>query len=84
MVCLLYCPPNQMTKSNDQCLIPPQSSTETPSCIDDLNLRRMEVSKVMVVPQITWVISHVPMFHITQPLDSMIGINGLLDGYYFG
>ena len=32
----------------------------------------------------TWVISHVPMFHITQPLDSMIGINGLLDGYYFG
>ena len=25
-----------------------------------------------------WVISHVPMFHITQPL----GINGLLDGYY--
>ena len=26
----------------------------------------------------TWVISHVPMFHITQPL----GINGLLDGYY--
>ena len=30
----------------------------------------------------TWVISHVPMFHITQPLDSMIGINGLLDGYY--
>ena len=27
----------------------------------------------------TWVISHVPMFHITQPL----GINGLLDGYYF-
>ena len=28
----------------------------------------------------TWVISHVPMFHITQPL----GINGLLDGYYFG
>ena len=27
---------------------------------------------------ITWVISHVPMFHITQPL----GINGLLDGYY--
>ena len=31
----------------------------------------------------TWVISHVPMFHITQPLDSMIGIWGLLDGYYF-
>ena len=30
----------------------PQSSTETPSCIDDLNLRRMEVSEVMVVPQI--------------------------------
>ena len=30
-----------------------------------------------------WVISHVPMFHITQPLDSMIGINGLLDGYFF-
>ena len=28
---------------------------------------------------LTWVISHVPMFHITQPL----GINGLLDGYYF-
>ena len=27
---------------------------------------------------------NVPMFHITQPLDSMIGINGLLDGYYFG
>ena len=27
----------------------------------------------------TWVISHVPIFHITQPL----GINGLLDGYYF-
>ena len=25
---------------------------------------------------------NVPMFHITQPLDSMIGINGLLDGYY--
>ena len=25
----------------------------------------------------TWVISHVPIFHITQPL----GINGLLDGY---
>ena len=30
-----------------------------------------------------WVIRHVPIFHITQPLDSMIGINGLLDGYYF-
>ena len=27
---------------------------------------------------LSWVISHVPMFHITQPL----GINGLLDGYY--
>ena len=26
----------------------------------------------------SWVISHVPIFHITQPL----GINGLLDGYY--
>ena len=30
-----------------------------------------------------WVIRHVPVFHITQPLDSMIGINGLLDGYFF-
>ena len=30
-------------------------------------------------------ITHVPMFHSTQPLDSMIGINGLLyNGYYFG
>ena len=28
------------------------------------------------------VISHVPIFHITQPLDSMIGINGLFYGYY--
>ena len=28
---------------------------------------------------LTWVISHVPILHITQPL----GINGLLDGYYF-
>ena len=27
----------------------------------------------------SWVISHVPIFHITQP----VGINGLLDGYYF-
>ena len=27
----------------------------------------------------TWVISHVPMFHITQPL----GINGLFYGYFF-
>ena len=27
---------------------------------------------------LSWVISHVPIFHITQPL----GINGLLDGYY--
>ena len=27
----------------------------------------------------TWVISHVPIFHITQPL----GINGLFYGYYF-
>ena len=27
---------------------------------------------------LTWVISLVPIFHITQPL----GINGLLDGYY--
>ena len=30
----------------------------------------------------SWVISYVPMFHITQPLDSMIGINGLFYGYY--
>ena len=29
-------------------------------------------------PHGIWVISHVPIFHITQPL----GINGLLDGYY--
>ena len=26
---------------------------------------------------------NVPMFHITQPLDSMIGINGLFYGYFF-
>ena len=26
---------------------------------------------------------NVPIFHITQPLDSMIGINGLFDGYFF-
>ena len=26
---------------------------------------------------------NVPIFHITQPLDSIIGINGLFYGYYF-
>ena len=35
----------------------------------------LETSWIVSLP---WVISHVPMFHITQPL----GIYGLLDGYY--
>ena len=39
---------------------------------DDLWMEKMALEK-------TWVISHVPIFHITQPL----GINGLLDGYFF-
>ena len=46
-------------------------------------LRRSQGAPVDFRVDFSWVISHVPMFHITQPL----GINGLLkcllDGYYF-
>ena len=31
----------------------------------------------------SWVISHVPIFHIIQPWKIPLGINGLLNGYYF-
>ena len=33
--------------------------------------------------QTTWVISHVPMFHITQPWSVLMVYKCLLDGYYF-
>ena len=51
-------------------------------CRDDdgwVGTVRSSISNRYPAWQMTWVISHVPIFHITQPL----GISGLLDDYYF-
>ena len=67
---------------NPQPAVPKKTGRNVPQCWCASSMA-MDKQKLLT-PQprnsSTWVISHVPMFHITQPL----GINGLLDGYYFG